>query len=105
MSIRSGLLGLAAFALVLGSVLFAAPATQDAQGTADKTAELVAKIKADGDRTKEEVVAELGGLRTLRALEALFAVYDDFQTVFMKREVIRALRLFDGAADMPLPVD
>ncbi len=99
MSFRSGLLGLATLALALGTVLFAAPAAQDAQGTADKTAELVAKIKADGDRTKEEVVAELGGLRTLRALEALFAVYDDFQTVFMKREVIRALRLFDGVAE------
>jgi len=99
MSFRSGLLGLAAFALVLATVLVAAPAAQDAQGTADKTAELVAKIKADGDRTKEEVVSELGGLRTLRALEALIAAYDDFQTVFMKREVIRALRLFDGVAE------
>ncbi len=99
MTFRSALLGLAAFALILGSVLVAAPAAQDAQGTADKTAELVAKIKADGDRTKEEVLKELGGLRTPRALEALLAAYDEFQTVFMKREVVRALRLFDGVAE------
>src|SRR5205085_12640836 len=79
------------------SVLVAAPA-QDAQGTADKTAELLAQIKADGDRTKETVVSELGGLRTVHALDALLEAYDSFQTVFMKREVVRALRLFDGVA-------
>ncbi|MCY2960338.1 MAG: HEAT repeat domain-containing protein [Planctomycetota bacterium] len=98
-TLRSAFPGLAALALVLGAVLTGVPAAQDAQGTADKTAELVAKIKADGDRTKEEVVSELGGLRTPRALEALLGAYDDFQTVFMKREVVRALRLFDGVAE------
>lgn len=97
--LRTLRLGLAGLVLVLGSALVAALPVQDAQGTSDKTAELVAKIKADGDRTKEEVVKELGGLRTLRALEALIAAYDGFQTVYMKREVIRALRLFDGVAD------
>lgn len=96
---RSAFSGLAGLALALAALLPGAPAAQDAQGTPDKTAELVAKIKADGDRTKEEVVSELGGLRTPRALEALLAAYDDFQTVFMKREVVRALRLFDGVAE------
>lgn len=76
-----------------------APAAQDAQGTVDKTDELVAKIRDDGDRTKEAVLTELAGLRTMRALDALLAAYDTFQTVFMKREVVRSLRLFDGVAE------
>ncbi len=76
-----------------------APAAQDAQGTVDKTDELVAKIRDGGDRTKEAVLTELAGLRTMRALDALLAAYDTFQTVYMKREVVRALRLFDGVAE------
>ncbi len=93
-----GVLSLA-LATVFGGVL---PA-QDAQGTADKAAELIAKIKADGDRVKVEVVAELGGLRTRKALDGLLEVYDYFQTVFMKREVVRALRLFDGVTEAEQP--
>lgn len=96
---RSAFLGLAGLALVLGALLTSAPAAQDAQGSADKAAELLAKIKADGDRVQEEVVLDLGGLRTPRALDALLEAYDAFQTVFMKREVVRALRLFDGVAE------
>jgi hypothetical protein len=88
-----------AAALILALTLGAGVPAQDAQGTADRVAELTAKFKADGDRTKEELVQELGGLRTARALDALIAAYDDFQTVWMKREVIRALRLFDGVTD------
>jgi len=90
---------LALLFLALGAVGAAGMRGQDAQETADKTAELVAKIKADGDRTKEEVIKDLGALRTMRALDALIEAYDTLQTVFMKREVIRALRLFDGVTE------
>ncbi len=89
-----GILVLALVATLTGRV-----SAQDVSGSADKTAELLAKIKADGDRTKEEVLTQLGGERTMRSLDGLLEAYDTFQTTYMKREVIRALRLFDGVPE------
>lgn len=99
LGLRGRLALLAIPLLVVATALAGRPSAQDAQGTSDKTAELVAKIQADGDRTKEAVLMELAGLRTVRAMDALLAAYDSFQTTFMKREVIRALRLFDGVPE------
>lgn len=87
------------FVLALVAALVGPVRAQDAGGSADKTAELLAKIKADGDRTKEDVLTQLGGERSMRALEGLLEAYDIFQTTYMKREVIRALRLFDGVPE------
>jgi HEAT repeat protein len=83
-------------ALALGLAVGAARG-QDPDGS--KAHELLGRIKAGGDRVPTEVVSELAGLRTPAALDALNEAYDLFQTVFMKREVVRALRFFDGVED------
>ncbi|MBL8862495.1 MAG: HEAT repeat domain-containing protein [Planctomycetes bacterium] len=98
-ALRPATLALAVLLCAVGLAWAGRPAAQDAQGTSDRLAELVAKIHADGDRTQEVVLQDLAALRTPRALDALLAAYEGFQTIFMKREVVRALRAFDGVTE------
>jgi HEAT repeat protein len=97
-ALRPWFRGFTSWALVVCAALVGTLAAQDAQGTVDKTDELVGKIQADGDRVEEQVVLDLAALRTERALDALIEAYGSFQTTYMKREVVRSLRLFDGVA-------
>jgi HEAT repeat protein len=86
-------------ALTLGAAF--APATlarpQDA-------ASIVAELKKSRDESDPTLIAQLGNLRTRDAMTALIDLYDNaFGSIFMRREVIKALGLFDGVADAEQP--
>ncbi|MBI5363699.1 MAG: HEAT repeat domain-containing protein [Planctomycetes bacterium] len=76
-----------------------APAVQ-----APSEAEIIKEIKAAGDAIKPERIKDLANCRTRSAMQALLEMYaSTFSTIFMKREVVRALVKFDGVADAEQP--
>ncbi|MBL8857323.1 MAG: HEAT repeat domain-containing protein [Planctomycetes bacterium] len=66
-------------------------------------AELVKELKAESDRAKPELIKQLANLKTREALDGMLEVYDAMQTIFMKREVVRAMPAFDGVPDAEQP--
>ncbi len=79
-------------------------AKPEAKKEAPKTeAELIEAIKKSGDTVEPELVRYLANFKTRSAMQALLEFYNSFGTVFMKREVVRALALFDGVADAEQP--
>lgn len=88
------------------SVVLEDPKPQDpaAKPAAPKTeAELIEVIKKSGDTVEPELVRNLANFKTRSAMQALLEFYNSFGTVFMKREVVRALALFDGVSDAEQP--
>lgn len=76
---------------------------QDPAPGADPTADLVAKLKGKADLADPTIVNQLALLRTRAALEGLLDAYTGMQTVWMRREIVRALHLFDGVPDAEMP--
>ncbi|MBK7874970.1 MAG: HEAT repeat domain-containing protein [Planctomycetes bacterium] len=72
-----------------------------AQGTSEE--EILKEIKSAGDSVKPERIKDLANCRTRTAMQALLELYNSFGTIFMKREVVRALVKFDGVADAEQP--
>ncbi|MCE9593893.1 MAG: HEAT repeat domain-containing protein [Planctomycetes bacterium] len=66
---------------------------------AGEVEELVAKIKAEKDAAGDETVQKLGTLGTRAAMEGLLVAYDAMDTLYMRREVLRALAKYDGVTD------
>ena len=61
---------------------------------------LVAELKKNRDEAEPKLLAELGALRTREAALALVELYDTtFGSIYMRREVVKALGSFDGVAD------
>ena len=58
---------------------------------ADEVADLVTKLKADTDTAEPKLIQELAGKRTREAMDGLLEVYDAMHTIYMRREVVRAL--------------
>jgi hypothetical protein len=77
----------------------ALPVLRVPQGGGDPVAELVGKLKNQGDTADSKLVQELAGMRTRAALDGLLDAYTAMNTIWMRREVVRALPLFDGVAD------
>lgn len=65
--------------------------------------EVLKEIKSKGDAVKPELVKDLANFRTRTAMQSLIELLDSFETVFMKREVVRALVKFDGVAEAEQP--
>ena len=88
-----------AVALIPIALLFAAtsPRQQD-------VASLTAEIKKGGEEADPALIQQLGNLRTRDAMASLTELYDKtFSSVYMKREVVKALGQFDGVADAEQP--
>jgi HEAT repeat protein/uncharacterized protein YegL len=98
-------LGLAALlvAVLLTQRRVSGTTRQDPPAGGDQVADLVSKLKAKGDLADPKLIQDLAGLRTRAALDALLDVYPAMNTVWMHREIIRALHQFDGVADAELP--
>jgi HEAT repeat protein len=74
-----------------------------ASGVQD-SASIVAEIKKLRDEADPQLIAQLGNLRTRDAMTALIDLYDTtFGSVYMRREVVKALGSFDGVADAEQP--
>lgn len=65
--------------------------------------EVLKEIKSKGDAVKPELVKDLANFRTRTAMQSLVDLFGSFETVFMKREVVRALVKFDGVAEAEQP--
>lgn len=72
-------------------------------GPADDVDDLIAKIKAERDNAEPELIAELAEERSRRSLEGLLDIYDHMASVYMKREVVRALPGYDGVPEAEQP--
>lgn len=62
--------------------------------------ELSARILRERDEAEPELLVELAGLRNRAAAEGLIGAYGAMGSVFMRREVLRALALLDGVPDV-----
>jgi HEAT repeat protein len=69
----------------------------------DEVAELVSKLKNQNDAADPKLVTELSRLKTREAVQGLIEVYDAMHTIFMRREIVRALIDFDGVAEAEQP--
>lgn len=89
-----------------GTVALRAPAapapTQDAPA-ADPAVALTKQIVDQLDRAKPELIKDLANMRTRAAFDGIRQVYDSMKTTFMKREVVRAMPVFDGVPDAEQP--
>lgn len=91
-------LSLCVFALAPGLLSGARPAAPQDVAT------LVAEIKKTRDDADPQLVQQLGNLRTRDAMSALIELYDSvFGSIYMRREVVKALGNFDGVADAEQP--
>ncbi|MCY3000361.1 MAG: HEAT repeat domain-containing protein [Planctomycetota bacterium] len=94
-------------ALVLSLALLAplsfSPTPTGANAPAD-VATIVAELKKNRDEGDPKLIAELGVARTREAALALIDLYDTaFGSIYMRREVVKALGNFDGVGDAEQP--
>lgn len=87
---------------VLSLCLAAAPSPAGA-APADDVEALVAELRQARDAADEELVRELGNLRSREAMEALLEVYELMDSTFMRRAVLQALARMDGVDDAEQP--
>lgn len=66
---------------------------------AGEVEDLAARIKTEKDLVGEAPVKRLGEIGTRPAMDALVVAYDAMDTLYMRREVLRALAKYDGLAD------
>lgn len=66
---------------------------------ADETSALVEEIVKSRDEADPKLIARLAGMRSRAAAEGLIRVYDAMASIYMKREVVRALGQLDGVEE------
>ncbi len=91
-----------ATATALASLLaLAASAGSDTSGAsaADETDELIAELARSRDNAEPDLLLKLAGKRSRAACEGLIGLYDKMSSVYMKREIVRALATLDGVDD------
>jgi HEAT repeat protein len=69
----------------------------------DEVDELVAKVKVEKDAVGDEAIQKLGLAGTRAAMEGLLGAYELMDTLYMRREVLRALAKYDGVTDCEQP--
>jgi HEAT repeat protein len=78
----------------------AAPAAQEpAAAPSAELAELLARFNAQGERAEPQLAREIAGHRQRPAFDGLSSAYERVHSPFVRREILRVLSLFDGAAD------
>lgn len=83
-------------ALLALASLSAAPAAQDVDA-------LVAELVRKRDMAEAEEVFDLANIKTRAAMEGLLEVYDNMESIFMRRAVLQGLAYMDGVADAEQP--
>jgi len=63
----------------------------------------IKELKTRRDDVEPELIHKIAKERSRRAMEALVSVYDDMRSIFMRREIIRALPVFDGVEKAQQP--
>jgi HEAT repeat protein len=93
MSFRSVVVAVCVFAVFVSSTR---PLL--AQGAPAGESELVAKLAAERDDADPALVRQIAALKTESAAKALVAQYAKFASLFLKREVLKSAKEFDGVA-------
>mgnify|MGYP001560206613 CR=1 FL=1 len=70
-----------------------------AWASAQDEASLIAELKAARDEADPARIAELAALRSRNALDGLLELYPLMDSVYMRREIVRALPAFDGVSE------
>jgi hypothetical protein len=89
-------------AALVAALAFAAAAPSPARAQAGAGAgangefEIVAKLETDRDQADGELLKKLAAFKTPSAAKALVDLYGKLASLWMKREVLRVLREFDG---------
>jgi HEAT repeat protein len=89
--IRAALAALLAF-----SAAAVTPARAQAGAGGDAELPIVAKLEADRDQADGELLKQLAAFKSPSAAKALVGFYGKLASLWMKREVLRVLREFDG---------
>jgi len=89
--VRAALAALLAFAAAL-----LPDARAQAGAAADAELPIVAKLEADRDQADGALLKQLAAFKTPSAAKALVGFYGKLASLWMKREVLRVLREFDG---------
>ena len=84
---------LVAFSLLTSAYLVPVAGAQDSK-------ELTARIVAERDEAPPELLRELAAKKDRAAAEGLIQAYGSMGSVFMRREVLRALALLDGVPEV-----
>jgi von Willebrand factor type A domain/HEAT repeats len=63
----------------------------------------IKELKTRRDDVEPELIHRIAKERSRRAMEALRSAYDGMRSIFMQREIIRALPLFDGVEKAEQP--
>jgi len=91
------------FALGLQAPSGAAQVGQVAEAAAaapsTELSEQLARFAAQGERADPALAREIAGHRQRPALDGLTAAYERVHSLYVRREILRVLSLFDGAAD------
>jgi hypothetical protein len=82
--------------LVLLTLALAGPAMP--AGTQGDVASLKAEITKQRDEVEPEKIVELANFKTKEAADALVELYGTMSSIFMQREILRALVIMDGQA-------
>ncbi len=92
--------------LCLSLALFAPAAGGDsisAGAGLDDLEALVSELETGLDDADETLIPKVAALGTRASLEALLDLYDKFHSIFMRREVLRALPSYDGIDEAEQP--
>lgn len=79
------------------------PVLPAAARPADDLATLMAELETRLDDADEERIHEVAELGTRESAEALVGLYDELRSVYMRREVVRALPAYDGVPEAEQP--
>ncbi len=82
--------------VVIGVLTCASAFAQDA-------AELIKELKKDRDDAKPALIKRIAKIETREAMEGLVSAYDVMASIYMRREIVRALVKFDGVAEAQQP--
>lgn len=69
----------------------------------DDLAALVAELEGRLDDADEDLIAKIADLGTRASMEALVGLYGKMRSVFMRREILRALPVYDGNPEAEQP--
>ena len=83
--------------------LLAATASVPPAAATDDVDAIVAELREKRDMAEVDLVFDLANQRSREAMQGLLDVYDEMQSIFMRRAVVQGLAYFDGVDDAEQP--
>ena len=90
-------------AVLLPALPAASAPSQEEENAADSLASLVKTLKSERDNAEVDLVKKLANLKTREAMEALIELYEEMQSIYMRRAVCQGLALYDDVSGAEQP--